>query len=102
LQRSEFELSCTMEGKNIAVKLGNTRKETLDGALKQLKKAQSEFNSNVRDARHDAMNTLKKLEKIVAKDEVKVIEKELQKVQGEFEAKGLKMIGEKEKELKRA
>lgn len=34
LQRSEFDINCTMEGKDLKVKLGTTKKEIIDAALK--------------------------------------------------------------------
>jgi len=34
LSRSELDINCTLEGKDIKVKLGTTKKETIDAALK--------------------------------------------------------------------
>jgi len=34
LNRSELDMNCTLEGKDIKVKLGTTKKETIDAALK--------------------------------------------------------------------
>ena len=37
LTRSEFDVSCTMEGKDIKVKLGTSKKEFIDAAMKKIK-----------------------------------------------------------------
>ena len=37
LNRSDFEVNCTMEGKDIKVKLGTSKKEQIDAALKKIK-----------------------------------------------------------------
>jgi len=39
LQRSDFELSLQMEGKDIRVKLGTSRKEHIDAGLKKIKES---------------------------------------------------------------
>ena len=39
LNRSDFELSCQMEGKDIRVKLGTSRKEHIEAGLKKIKES---------------------------------------------------------------
>jgi ribosome recycling factor len=55
LQRSDFDLDVKMEGKDIRVKLGTSRKEHVAAGLKKVKSAQETFKREVRDARHDAL-----------------------------------------------
>ena len=43
LQRSEFELNLQMEGKDIRVKLGASRKEHIDAGLKKIKELGHSF-----------------------------------------------------------
>ena len=43
LQRSEFELNLQMEGKDIRVKLGASRKEHIDAGLKKIKELGQSF-----------------------------------------------------------
>lgn len=57
LQRSEFDINCTMEGKDIKVKLGTSKKEHIDAALKKLKQIHDNFKLGVKDARHELMTT---------------------------------------------
>ena len=54
-----------MEGKDIRVKLGTTKKEHIDAALKKLKQIHDTYKKDVKEARHELMNTQKKLEKIL-------------------------------------
>ena len=42
LQRSEYDLSVSTEGKDIKVKLGTTKKEHIEAGLKHLKKLEEE------------------------------------------------------------
>ena len=76
LNRSNFELSCQVEGKDIRVKLGASRKEHIEAGLKKVKELGHEFDKDSRAARGNAMQTLKKLSKILPEDEVKVLEDE--------------------------
>ena len=65
LQRSDFEVDCTIEGKDIKVKLGVSKKEHIEAAVKKIKGIGEEFKKDVKDARHNVENTKKKLEKIM-------------------------------------
>ena len=55
LQRSEFDLNVQLDGKDIRVKLGTSRKEHMAAALKKVKEHHSSFLKSVRDARQKAM-----------------------------------------------
>jgi ribosome recycling factor len=88
-----------MEGKDIKVKLGTSRKEHQQAALKKTKEAHEHFKKHVRDARHEALQVLKKLEKIMAKDDVKVLNEEFDKMLKKTEDLGRKMVEDKEKEI---
>ena len=54
-----------MEGKDIKVKLGTSRKEHIQAGLKKVKSALETFRKDVGEARREAMQTLKKLSKIL-------------------------------------
>ncbi len=43
IARSEFDANCTLEGKDIKVKLGSSKKEVIENALKQLKEINDDF-----------------------------------------------------------
>ena len=64
------------EGKDIRVKLGASRKEHIEAGLKKTKELSQEFAKDVRHARHNAMQVLKKLSKIMPDEEVKIVEDE--------------------------
>jgi ribosome recycling factor len=66
LNRSDFDLSVQMEGKDIRVKMGTSRKEHIAAGIAKAKKAHENFRKGVRDARQEARETLKKLAKIIA------------------------------------
>lgn len=65
LQRSDFDLQVQLEGKDIRVKLGTNRKEQVAAALKKVKECSEYFKKDLRAARHTALDTLKKLGKIL-------------------------------------
>ena len=44
-----------LEGKDIRVKLGTSRKEHMEAAKKKVKESNDQFKRDVRDARHDAL-----------------------------------------------
>ena len=73
LQRAtDYDLNVTVEGKDLKVKLGTSKKEHIDAAMKQLKQAVDEFKRNLKEARHSMQDTIKKLEKIIPQDESKL------------------------------
>ncbi len=100
LQRSDLDLNCTMEGKDLKVKLGTTKKEILDAALKQMKEYFEEFKQDVKEVRYEMNNTVKKLDKILPQDEIKLLQKDLEKLCTNSEASAKKLIDAKEKEIK--
>ena len=67
LQRAanEFDLNVTVEGKDLKVKLGTSKKEHIDAALKQVKQASDDFKRGVKEVRHSIQETTKKLDKIM-------------------------------------
>lgn len=54
-----------MEGKDLKVKLGTSKKEHIDAALKQVKQASDDFKRGVKEVRHSIQETTKKLDKIM-------------------------------------
>lgn len=100
LTRSEFEINCTLEGKEIKVKLGTSKKEHIDAALKQLKGINDEFKNRVKDVRHEINATVKKLEKILPQEEIKILQKDFEKIVTGKEADAKKLVDAKEKEIK--
>lgn len=103
LQRAQdFDMSVTVEGKDLKVKLGTSKKEHMDAALKQVKAAHDEFKKEVKDVRHAIQDVVKKLDKILPKDETQLLTKDLEKIVTNKEAEAKKLIDAKEKEIKGA
>ena len=102
LQRSEFELSCQMEGKDIRVKLGTSRKEHIDAGLKKVKESLDAFNKAARDERHSALTVLKKLNKILPEETVKLTTAEFEDLLKKAEKTAKTTCDGKEQELKQA
>ena len=103
LQRSQdYDMNVTVEGKDLKVKLGTSKKEHIDAALKQVKAAHDDFKREVKDVRHEIQDVVKKLDKILPQDDCKLLLKDLEKqvVKGEVDAK--KLLDAKEKEIKGA
>ena len=55
--RSEYEVNCTVEGKDIKVKLGASKKEHIEAALKKIKNVHETFKKDLKEARHEVSNT---------------------------------------------
>jgi ribosome recycling factor len=102
LARSEFDVQCTMEGKDIKVKLGTSKKEHIDAALKQVKNINDDFKHSVKDVRHEMSETVKKLSKILPQEDIKVFQKDLDKIIANKENEVKKYFDAKEKEIKAA
>lgn len=101
LQRvQDFDLNVTVEGKDLKVKLGTSKKEHVDAAMKQVKAASEEFKKEVKDIRHSIHDVVKKLDKILPKDETNLLTKDLEKICTGKEAEAKKVIDAKEKEIK--
>lgn len=99
LQRSEFDVNVQMEGKDIRVKLGTSRKEHIAAGLKKVKESNMNFIKGVQKARHNALQTLKKLEKIMPKDNVKLLEDEFDSMFKKAEQGAKKECDAKEKDI---
>ena len=81
------------------MKLGASRKEHIEAGLKKTKELSAEFGKDVRHARHNAMQVLKKLSKIMPEQEVKIVEDEYGNMLKKAELKGKKMVDAKEADL---
>lgn len=92
----------TVEGKDLKVKLGTTKKEQQDAALKQVKEAHEDLKRAVKEIRHETQETTKKLEKILPQDTCKVFKVEVEKHFTKAETDAKKLIEGKEKEIKGA
>eukprot|EP00347_Sterkiella_histriomuscorum_P009325 403341640 len=102
LARSDFDIQCTVEGKDIKVKLGTSKKEHLDAALKQIKVINEDFKLAVKEVRHEMNETVKKLQKILPQEEIKVLQKDLDKIIANKEGDAKKHFDAKDKEIKAA
>ena len=103
LQRAQdFDMSVTVEGKDVKVKLGTSKKEHQDAALKQVKAAHEEFKREIKEVRHAMQDVVKKLDKILPKDETELLKKDLEKLCTNREAEAKKLLDAKEKEIKGA
>lgn len=103
LQRAQdFDMNVTVEGKDLKVKLGTSKKEHMDAALKQVKAAHEEFKRQVKELRHAIQDVIKKLDKILPKDEINLLQKDMEKIVTVKEAEAKKVLDSKEKEIKGA
>ena len=95
-------MNVTVEGKDIKVKLGTSKKEHMDAALKQVKAAHEDFKRDIKEVRHAMQDVVKKLDKILPKDETELLKKDLDKLCTNKEAEAKKILDAKEKEVKGA
>jgi ribosome recycling factor len=95
-------MNVTVEGKDIKVKLGTSKKEHMDAALKQVKGAHEDFKRDIKEVRHAMQDVVKKLDKILPKDETELLKKDLEKLCTNKEAEAKKILDAKEKEVKGA
>ena len=95
-------MNVTVEGKDIKVRLGTSKKEHMDAALKQIKSAHEDFKRDIKEIRHAMQDSVKKLDKILPKDETELLKKDLEKLCVNREAEAKKVIDSKEKEVKGA
>lgn len=103
LQRAqEFDMNVTVEGKDLKVKLGTSKKEHIDAALKLVKSALEDFKRDLKDVRHGMQDSVKKLDKILPQDECKLLQKDMDKLVANREAEAKKLMEAKEKEIKGA
>lgn len=103
LQRAQdFDMNVTVEGKDLKVKLGTSKKEHMDAALKQVKAANEDFKKEVKEVRHAIQDVVKKLDKILPKDEINLLQKDMEKIVTNKEAEAKKVLDAKEKEIKGA
>ena len=99
LSRTEFEMSVQLEGKDIKIKLGTSRKEHVAAGLKKIKAANEEFKKNVRDARHKVLEVIKKLSKVVPQETTTLLEAEIATKIKKAEDLAKKTVESKEKDL---
>ena len=95
-------MNVTVEGNDIKVKLGTSKKEHMDAALKQVKAAHEDFKRDIKEVRHAMQDVVKKLDKILPKDETELLKKDLEKLCTNKEAEAKKILDAKEKEVKGA
>ena len=93
-------MNVTTEGKDLKVKLGTTKKEHIDAAVKQIKDYGDRFRKGVKDVRQEMNNVIKKLDKILPQEHLKILQKELEKLCTNHEAEAKKITEAKEKEIK--
>jgi ribosome recycling factor len=61
LLRSDVELNVSTEGKDLKVKLGTSKKEHVEQALKKIKSLYENFKIEIKEKRADVENKKKKL-----------------------------------------
>ena len=74
----------------------------MDAALKQVKAANEDFKKEVKEVRHAIQDVIKKLDKILPKDEINLLQKDMEKIVTNKEAEAKKVLDAKEKEIKGA
>ena len=92
-------MQITVEGKVISIKLGASKKESQLAAIAQLKKIDQEMKSLFREAKHEFSKKVKKVEKVIGKEDCKVFEREANEKMGKLEKAGEEVISAKEKDL---
>lgn len=90
----------TVEGKDLKIKLGTSKKEHTDAALKQIKSAFDDFKREIKEVRHAMQDSVKKLDKILPQDDCKLLQKDLDKLVANREVEAKKLVDAKEKEVK--
>ena len=99
LTRVDMELSTSLEGKDIKIKLGTSRKEHVAAGLKKVKTAMEDFKKNVRDIRHKHLEVIKKLSKIVDQETITQLEADINAKIKKAEDAAKKTTDAKEKDL---
>lgn len=77
IESSKFDVQINSEGNNIVVTLGAIPGDMKNESVQQCKKYYNSAKEHLKELRHDATNEIKKLEKILGKDESKRVDKEL-------------------------
>ena len=70
--------------------------------MKLIKAAHDDFKRDIKQIRHEMQDSVKKLDKILPKDETDLLKKDLEKLCTNREAEAKKVIDAKEKEVKGA
>ena len=94
-----MELSVSVEGKDVKVKLGTSRKEHVAAGLKKVKSSNDEFKKNLQEARHKVLEVIKKLSKIVDQETVTQLEADVKAKIKKAEDLAKKTTEAKEKDL---
>lgn len=89
-----------MEGKDVRVKLGTTKKEFIDAALAKIKTLQESFKRDLKEVKTELMTKIKKLEKILPQEHINLLEKDFNKHLTKVEESVKKAVTGKEKEIK--
>jgi ribosome recycling factor len=77
VETSKMDIQITTEDSNIIVTLGAIPKDVKNEVLQSTKKVFDRFKDNLKGIRQSITNEIKRLEKIISKDETKRIEKNL-------------------------
>ena len=72
----------------------------MEKTLRQIKELHDEYKQNIRQGRHEVGEKLKKLKKIIAQDNLKLLEKDLNSIYKEYEASGEELAKDKESEIR--
>ena len=88
-----------MDGKDIRVKLGTSRKEHAQAGLKKVKEYAEAFKKQAREERHKVLTVLKKLSKVLPEDEAKMITTEVDELLKKAETASKTTCDAKETEL---
>ncbi len=75
VESSKLDVQVTTDENNIVVAIGAIPDDLKNENLQQCKKFLNAAKENIKNIRHECVNELKKLEKILGKDEAKRIEK---------------------------
>ena len=77
LESSKLDVQIKLDQQNIVVNLGDMPSDVKNEALNTLKKLSTNAVDQIKDVRHNIMNEIKKIEKILSKDDARKLEKTL-------------------------
>lgn len=77
VETSKMDVQITTEDSNVVVTLGAIPQDMKNEYLQSAKKLFEKSKESIKSSRHSAVNEIKKLEKILSKDEARRIEKNI-------------------------
>lgn len=102
VNNSGLEVACTLEGKNIQVKLLATTAENKKEYLAKAKRLEAGAKERVKDLRHGMLAKSRKLEKLIGQDEARRFSGDVESAVKKGAQQVEKVLAAKEKEISKA